>query len=143
MIKDVAKELLPPMSPIARWRVVMAAMVVLLALHAVKSDGFLQFIGITGYARASDVETVKGELQKQIKDVDTKVEAVNRKVDATNQSVETILKLQLQTRLRSLQEEKCGNHQNERLRRLIERELDELQNQHVMLTGYTYQIEEC
>lgn len=143
MVKDMLKEIVPPMPLVMRWRVAVMAFVVLLALHAVKSDGWLATMGIPGYARADEIETVKGELQKQIADVDTKVEAVNRKVDETNTIVQASLKLQLQTRLRSLQEERCNNHHNDRLRRLIERELDDLQNQHVSLTGYVYTVEAC
>lgn len=144
MVKDIIGELFPPDMPrVMRWRMLVFLMVGVLILHAARADGFFEVMGINGYAMAADIEAVKGELQQQIKDVDTKVETVNRKVDQTNDDVKAILKLQIQSRLRALQEAKCGNHSDDRLRRLMERELDDLQNQHVALTGYVYTVEAC
>lgn len=134
--REVIEELLPPDLP----RIVRYRLAVFLSIMAIWAA--LSYI-MVAYAKAEDIEAVKGELKKQIEDVDAKVENVNRKVDQTNANVNTILKLSIQTRVRALQEQRCENHHDDRLRRLIQREIDELQNQHVNLTGYVYQLEEC
>jgi hypothetical protein len=73
--------------------------------------------GVSGFAYASDVAKLRA-------------------------SVETILKLQLQERLRNLQSEKC-RADSEALERVIQIEIDRLQHEHKQLDGTIYPLTRC
>jgi hypothetical protein len=116
VIKEVVKEIFPPEVPaVIRWRLVVFAVCLAFALHILWARGMIP--GVSGFAYASDVAKLRA-------------------------SVETILKMQLEDRLRNLQSEKC-RADSEALKRVIQIEIDRLQHEHKQLDGTIYTLTRC
>lgn len=116
MIREVVGELFPPGVPqLVRWRLAMFAFCVFVTFHIAWACGLLP--GFSGFA------------------AEAQVKAVEDKVD-------TILKLQIEARLRDLKSEKC-RAASEPLKRLLQAEIDNLQHQHKKLDGLVYVLPNC
>lgn len=112
MITEVAKAIFPPdLKPLQIYRVSNFAVVMLLVLHVLWACGFLP--GLQGFALAAETDKIRGK-------------------------VDTILMLSLEDRMRGLSEELCKA--DPIARRLLQREIDNLQSEHKNLVGEYYTL---
>lgn len=112
-----------------RWRLVVCVGLLAGLFHVAWACGLLP--GLPGFAMAGEVDQVKEELTTQI-------QAVDRKVDKVESKVDTILKLSIETRIRTLVEDRCNAPEGSSTRRNLQREIDGLQDEHVRITGMPY-----
>lgn len=85
-MSDVIKSLLPPENdPVKRWRLVVAASVIVLGLAVVAGFGAFSGVGFGGFARASDLDARVSETSKELAGVKRDVKGV--KLQLLEQSV--------------------------------------------------------
>lgn len=74
---DVIKSLLPPEDdPVKRWRLVVAACIVMLGLAVASGFGAFEWLGLAGFARASDLNSRVSDVTKELAGVKRDVKGI-------------------------------------------------------------------
>jgi hypothetical protein len=98
MFKDLFDFLIPPRDDtpenIRRWRIAIGVVSAISCLHVLSSLGGLQYLGVSGFARASDVVAINAEIQEE-----RIFEARLRQCTATTQESRQFYAKQVQERL--------------------------------------------
>ena len=125
-----------PLRKMRKWRAFVGIVCICAILHIMWNTGML--FGLPGVARADDVDRkileVREAVQAQVREVDAKVQKVENKVD-------TLLKLSIEDRIRSLVQERCRSSESSVDR--IQREIDSLQDEHERIAKARYPEPAC
>lgn len=69
-MKEAIKELFPPdVPPVMRWRLAMFGFCVLVIFHIIWACGWLEPLGIGGFAKAADLEKRVSAVERDTKDI--------------------------------------------------------------------------
>jgi hypothetical protein len=119
MVKEALRELIPPgIPPVARWRLMMFAAMVAVAVHITWACGLLP--GLPGFAMAADVSQIGR--------------------DVTNLREQILTGQIFETRIRQCKAVFEGNSD---AKHFWSEKLGELQLEYVRLTGQPYPIPQC
>lgn len=85
-MNEMLKELFPPdVPPVLRWRLAIFAFSVLVVFHIVWACGWLEFLGISGFAKASDLEQRVTKVTQEVAGVKQGVNEI--KIQLLEQSI--------------------------------------------------------
>ena len=66
-MNEMLKELFPPdVPPVLRWRLAIFAFALLVVFHIMWACGWLEFMGISGFAKAADLEQRVTKVQNEV-----------------------------------------------------------------------------
>lgn len=134
---NAAKEVLPPMDGVTRWRVIVSISIMLLCGHVAWSCGWIP--GVAGLAQADEIGP---KIDEKLRPIEAKLSALTTQTSALSELVKQSLKSQYSEEIRKAITARCNTEDPEERRRINET-IERYQQDYVKVAGERYPMPSC